>query len=132
MRQRLSWRNSFPASTDRTMIRLLMAVAVFDASADRSRVAIPVAAATITMLAAATGLAGWMFGVEALKSIVGTVTMKGNMAVALLACGASLALKVAGSPRLKAVAVALAAFAAARSDDRLRALAAGFQNHIAK
>jgi signal transduction histidine kinase/ActR/RegA family two-component response regulator len=88
-----------------------MAGAIFDASADRSRVAIPVAAAIITMLAGATGLAGWMFGVEALKSIVGTVTMKANMAVGLVACGASLALTVAASSRLKAVAVALAAFA---------------------
>ena len=93
------------------MIQLIMAVSIFDPSSDRSRAAIPLAAAIITMLAGTSGLAGWIFGVEALKSIVGSVTMKANMAVALLACGASLALTVAGSSRLKAAAVALAAFA---------------------
>jgi signal transduction histidine kinase len=90
-----------------------MPVPPFGGSFDRSRVATPLAAGIITMLVGATGLVGWIFAVEALKSIVGSVTMKANMAVALVACGGSLALTVAGSPRLKGLAVALAAFAGA-------------------
>jgi hypothetical protein len=71
-------RNSLPPTGTRDYDRDSpeMAAAHSDASSDRPQAAIPFAAAIITMLVGATGLAGWIFDVEALKSIVATITMK--------------------------------------------------------
>jgi signal transduction histidine kinase len=73
---------------------------------------IPIAAAIVAMAAGAIGLAGWIFNVEMLKSIVGTITMKANTAAALVACGASLALTVRGGRRPTRIAQVLAGAAA--------------------
>lgn len=54
-------------------------------------------AALAAILIGAAGLAGWLFGSEALKSILpGWVTMKANTAVLLAACGGALLLLGAG------------------------------------
>jgi signal transduction histidine kinase/ActR/RegA family two-component response regulator len=82
-----------------------------DAASPARETRIALAIAIFTMLVGATGLAGWIFGIEALKSIVGTITMKANMAVALICCGASLAASVRRPLRLNAWAFSLAAFA---------------------
>jgi hypothetical protein len=71
---------------------------------------IPIAAAIVAISAGAVGLAGWIFSVESLKSIVGTITMKANTAIALVSCGVSLFLTARGDARVKAVAQMLASF----------------------
>jgi signal transduction histidine kinase len=87
-------------------------VNVFSPSTSRTAslfpVNIPFAAAVVAIAAGAVGLAGWIFDVDTLKSIVGTITMKANTAVALVACGVSLALTVRGGRRLTLVARTLA------------------------
>jgi signal transduction histidine kinase/ActR/RegA family two-component response regulator len=88
-----------------------MAAVISDPSSDRHQATIALAAAIITGLAGTAGLVGWILGIEALKSIVGTITMKANMAVALIASGASLGLTVRAPSRLKPVAPALAVLA---------------------
>lgn len=48
------------------------------------------------------GLAGWLLGIEALKSVLpGAATMKANTATAMLALGAGLALSAAGRPAMR-------------------------------
>jgi signal transduction histidine kinase/CheY-like chemotaxis protein len=70
---------------------------------------IPLAAGRFTTAVGATALAGWIFGLDSLKSIAGTITMKANMAVALVAFGVSLVLLVRAEARLKPAAALLAA-----------------------
>ena len=77
-------------------------------SALPSPINIPLTAAIVAVGAGAVGLAGWTFNVEVLKSLVGTITMKANTAVALIVSGASLALTVRGGRRLTVVAQVLA------------------------
>lgn len=60
------------------------------------------------------GLAGWIFGVEALKSVLpGAASMKANTAAAMLAEGLALALVASGFRNCRGVAIALAGAAAA-------------------
>src|SRR5918993_1108593 len=47
-------------------------------------------AGAIVALVGAGVLTGWIFDVEALKTIYGPITMKANASIALLLCGASL------------------------------------------
>jgi signal transduction histidine kinase len=74
------------------------------------RTNIPFAAGIFTTVTGATALTGWILGIDGLKSIVGTITMKANMAVALIAFGLSLVLSVRANGRLKPVATLLSVF----------------------
>jgi signal transduction histidine kinase/ActR/RegA family two-component response regulator len=69
-------------------------------------------AGIFTAVVGAVALLGWALAIEPLKSIVGSITMKANAAVALVLCGVSLALTVRGPSRIKPIASALAILAA--------------------
>jgi hypothetical protein len=44
----------------------------------------------LTVLTGGIVLAGWIFGVEELQSLLGPITMKATMAIGLIACGLAL------------------------------------------
>jgi hypothetical protein len=75
--------------------------------------AISLGAALFTTVTGTIGLAGWVFGVEALKSVIGTITMKANMAIGLIAGALALAMVVRGSARVRHASVAPAVLTAA-------------------
>src|SRR5215211_5904861 len=68
--------------------------------------------AVIVTTMGGTSLAGWLFGIDRFKSIIGTITMKANMAIALISCGIALFLMRGGSSRRQNIATALATLAA--------------------
>src|SRR5689334_9654499 len=86
------------------------------------------AASTISALLGCTVLAGWASDSPTLRSVIpGAVEMKANTAVALIACGLSLALAIASAARARRVSDVLAVFVALLGAATLCEYAFGWQ-----
>jgi signal transduction histidine kinase len=72
---------------------------------------LPTVAAVTTAVSGGTALAGWIFGIDALKGLGGPITMKANMAVALIACGLALLIVATRARGLSPIAAILALLA---------------------